>query len=323
MKILVTGGAGFIGSHLAVGLLDAGHDVRILDNFYSGREENLRPFRRDIELLRGDCADPRTARKAVTGIEVVYHEAAVPSVARSVADPLRSHAANGTATLQMLVAARDAGVRRFMFAGSSSVYGNTKELPKREDMTPSPLSPYAIEKLAGELHVRAFAHLYGMETLTLRYFNVFGPRQDPSSPYSGVISLVATALLTGKQPVFYGDGLQSRDFTYVANVVDANLKALDVPVLKGESVNVATSRAITLRELLAELSGLLGVQVRAERRPVRAGDVRHSLADIRRAKKLLGYTPTVDFETGLARTVEWYRQHTEAATRRKKETRRG
>jgi UDP-glucose 4-epimerase len=322
MKVLVTGGAGFIGSHLVEGLINAGHDVRVLDNFFSGREENLRSFRRDIEVQRGDCSDPRAARKAVKGIEVVYHEAAVPSVARSVDDPLRSHTANGTATLQMLVAAREAGVRRFMFAGSSSVYGNTRELPKHEGMKPSPLSPYAIEKLAGEHHVRAFAHLYGMETLTLRYFNVFGPRQDPSSPYSGVISLFTTALLTGRTPVFYGDGRQSRDFTYVANVVDANLRALEVPTLKGESVNVATNRAITLRELLAELAGLLGAPGRAEHRPVRAGDVRHSLADIRAARKLLGYRPSVDFETGLARTVEWYRQQTEAATARRKATRR-
>jgi UDP-glucose 4-epimerase len=316
MNILVTGGAGFIGSHIVEGLLRAGHDVRVLDDFSSGREENLAAVRRDVEIVRGDCADPRVAKKAVKGIEAVFHEAAVPSVARSVDDPVLAHRANGTATLQMLVAARDAGVRRFMYAGSSSVYGNTPVSPKHERLVPAPLSPYALEKLTGESYLRLFSDLYGMETLTLRYFNVFGPRQDPSSAYSGVISLFTTALLRGKTPIYYGDGLQSRDFTYVANVVDGNLRALRAPVAKGDAINVATGKSVTLRELLAGIADLIGEKPRAERRPPRAGDVRHSLADIRKAKRLLGYVPQHDFATGLRKTVDWYREQLPARRKR-------
>src|SRR5215470_4529659 len=226
MKILVTGGAGFIGSHIAEALVRRGHRVRVLDDFFSGRRDNLAAFKHDVEVVRGDCADPAAARRALKGIEVVFHEAAIPSVARSVADPLRSHRANGTATLTMLIAARDAGVRRLVYASSSSVYGETKTLPKRESMDTRPLSPYAAEKLFGEHALRIFHRLFGMETLSLRYFNIFGPRQDPGSPYSGVVSRFATALIAGKVPVIYGDGLQTRDFTYVGNVVDANLRAL-------------------------------------------------------------------------------------------------
>jgi UDP-glucose 4-epimerase len=308
MNILVTGGAGFIGSHLAEALVRSGHRVRILDNFFSGRKENIAGFRRDVELVRGDCADPAAARRSVKGIEVVYHQGAVPSVARSVKDPALSHRANATATLAMLVAARDAGVRRFIYAGSSSVYGDRKELPKRETHDPRPLSPYAVGKLMGEHYLRVFAGLYGMETLTLRYFNVFGPRQDPGSPYSGVISLFVTALLAGRTPVIYGDGGQSRDFTYVANVVEGNLRALKAKGLAGQAVNVATSHRVTLKQLLATLARLLDRPGRARHEPPRAGDIRHSLADIRQARRLLGYRPVVDFETGLRRTVEWYRR---------------
>ena len=221
MKILVTGGAGVIGSHTVEALVRRGHRVRVLDNFYSGKRGNLRRVKDDVELMKGDCADPIAARRAVKGVAAVFHEAAVPSVARSVKDPALSHRANATATLTMLVAARDAGVRRFIYAGSSSVYGDTPTLPKSEALTPRPLSPYAVGKLTGEHYLRVFARLYGMETLTLRYFNVFGPRQDASSPYSGVISLFTTALLRGATPVIYGDGKQSRDFTYVDNVVEA------------------------------------------------------------------------------------------------------
>jgi len=229
---------------------------------------------------------------------------------------LASHRANATATLAMLVAARDAGVRRFLYAGSSSVYGDAKTLPKREDMAPVPLSPYAAGKHAGENFLRIFADLYGMETLTLRYFNVFGPRQDPSSPYSGVISLFATSLLTGKTPVIYGDGRQSRDFTYVDNVVRGNLLGmLGKGPFKGEVVNVATGHRVTLKQLLTAMAKRLGVPARADHRPARAGDIRHSLADIKKARKLLGYKPTVDFETGLSRTLDWYAQ--EYAPRRR------
>jgi UDP-glucose 4-epimerase len=235
MNILVTGGAGFIGSHLVEAFLKKGHRVRVLDDFSSGKMHNLKAVRKDVEILRGDCADPRTASRATRGIEVVYHEGAVPSVARSVKNPSLSHRANATATLEMLNAARESGVRRFIYAGSSSVYGDTKVLPKHEGLEPRPLSPYAAAKLAGEHYLRIFAHLYGLETLTLRYFNIFGPRQDPGSPYSGVISLFSTALLEGKTPVIYGDGRQSRDFTYVANVVEANLRALPAAASRSSS----------------------------------------------------------------------------------------
>ena len=307
MKILVTGGAGFIGSHIVEALVKKGHDVRVLDNFFAGKMENLRAVKGDVEVVRGDCADLKTASRAARGVEAVFHEGAIASVARSVKDPLLSHHANATATLTMLVAARDAGARRFVYAGSSSVYGDTPTLPKHEGMTPMPLSPYAGAKLAGEHYLRIFARLYGMETLTIRYFNVFGPRQDPGSPYSGVISRFTTELLAGRTPLIYGDGLQSRDFTYVANVVDANLRALKAKGLAGQAVNVATGNRITLRQLLAALAAEIGRPAKATRGPARAGDVRHSLADIRAAKKLLGYRPIVDFKTGLRRTVDWYR----------------
>jgi UDP-glucose 4-epimerase len=308
LNILVTGGAGFIGCHLVRALVRDGHTVRVLDDFSSGSRDNLKEVARAIEVLKGDCADPGTAARAAKGIDVVYHEAAVPSVALSVADPARSHRASATATLQMLLAARDAGVRRFVYAGSSSVYGDPPEQPKTESMAPRPLSPYAVGKLTGEFYVRLFASLYGMETLTLRYFNVFGPRQNPGSPYSGVISLFTTALLSGRTPVIYGDGEQSRDFTYVDNVVEANRLALEARGLAGQAVNVATGKSVTLLALLRSLGAITGQPAKARHRKVRAGDIRHSLADIRQARRLLGYRPIVDFQTGLARTVDWYRR---------------
>ncbi len=307
MKILVTGGGGFIGSHLTEALVHAGHEVRVLDDFTAGKRENLATVRRDVEVLRGDCADATMARRATQGIEVVYHQAAIPSVARSVAEPEASHRANATATLVMLEAARQARVRRFLYAGSSSVYGDSKVSPKREELPPQPLSPYAVGKLMGEHYLRIFAELYGMETLTLRYFNVFGPRQDPGSPYSGVISLFTTALLAGRHPVVYGDGRQTRDFTYVANVVAGNLAALRAKGLKGQVVNLATGRSISLRQLLAALGRPAGFRGRPRFLAPRAGDIRHSLADIGRARRLLGYRPQVDFESGLKLTVDWYR----------------
>jgi UDP-glucose 4-epimerase len=242
------------------------------------------------------------------GVEAVFHEAAIPSVTRSVQDPMASHRGNATATLSVLTAARDAGVRRVVYAGSSSVYGDSKRLPKREDMETRPLSPYAVGKLTGEHYLRIFASLYGLETLTLRYFNVFGPRQNAGSPYSGVISLFTAALLASRRPVIYGDGTQSRDFTYVANVVDANLRALAVPAAAGEVMNVATGRRVTLNRLLATLGRLTGRSLRARYLPPRPGDVRHSLADITLARRKLGYRPRVDFEAGLRETVDWYRR---------------
>ncbi|HLA77307.1 MAG TPA: SDR family oxidoreductase [Vicinamibacteria bacterium] len=309
MKVLVTGGAGFIGSHLVEALVRKGHRVRVLDNLSSGRVGNLRAVREQVELLRGDCADLRAAAKAVKGVEVVFHQAAIPSVARSVLDPASSHRGNGTATVTMLVAARDAGVRRFIYAGSSSVYGDSPELPKRESMPAWPLSPYAVGKLMGEHYLRVFANLYGLDTLTLRYFNVFGPRQDASSPYSGVISLFLTALLSGKTPVIYGDGEQSRDFTYVGNVIEANLQALTAKKPRGVVVNVATGQRITLNELLALLARATGRPAKARHAKTRAGDVRHSLADIELARRVLKYRPSIDLEAGLRRTVDWYRSH--------------
>ena len=306
MNILVTGGAGFIGSHLAEALVKRGHRVRVLDDFFSGHRQNLAPVNGNVEILHGDCADPADARRAAKGIEVVYHEGAIPSVARSVADPLRSRRANGTATLTMLLAARDAGVRRFIYASSSSVYGDTPTLPKRETMTPNPLSPYAAEKLSGEHYLRMFHRLFGLETLSLRYFNIFGPRQDPTSPYSGVISRFATALIAGETPVIFGDGRQSRDFTYVGNVVDANLRALTARKLEGETVNIATGRRITLRALLAQMARALGRSAKARFEPARAGDVRHSLADVSKARRLLGYRPRFGLEEGLEKTMAWY-----------------
>jgi UDP-glucose 4-epimerase len=282
--------------------------VRVLDDYSSGKDANLRPFGRRVSLVRGDAADEAAARKACRDVEAVFHLAAMPSVTRSVNDPLHSHRANPTATLTMLVAARDAGVKRFVFAGSSAVYGDSETLPKRETMSAHPLSPYGLGKHSGEEYVRLFASLYGMQTVTLRYFNVFGPRQDASSPYSGVISLFVTALLAGKRPVIYGDGKQTRDFTYIANVVDANLRALRAKGLAGQAVNVATGKRISLLDLHRALSKSLGVNLPPEFRPERAGDIKHSQAAIGAATKLLGYRPTVAFDEGIRRTVAWYRE---------------
>jgi nucleoside-diphosphate-sugar epimerase len=308
MRILVTGGAGFIGGHLVEALIARGHAVRVLDNFRSGRSSNLAAVRSHVEVQRGDCADPRVARRAARGMEAVYHQAAIPSVARSVDDPALSHSANATATLSMLVAARDAGVRLFVYASSSSVYGDSQRLPKRESFDPQPLSPYAVGKLMGEHYLRVFASLYGMETLSLRYFNIFGPRQDASSSYSGVISLFATALLARKTPVIYGDGKQSRDFTYVDNVVDANLGALAVRGLSGQVVNVATGKRTDLLQLLRLLAAEIGRPARARHLASRKGDVRDSVADVRAARRLLGFEPRVDLAAGIRRTVDWYRE---------------
>jgi UDP-glucose 4-epimerase len=308
MKILVTGGAGFIGSHLVEALLGQGHTVRVLDDFSSGREANLKPFGRKVSLVRGDGADEGDARKACRGVQAVFHLAAMPSVTRSVQDPMGSHRANQTATLTMLLAARDAGVKRFVYAGSSSVYGDSETLPKRESMPTKPLSPYGLGKLTGEQYVRLFSSLYGMQTLTLRYFNVFGPRQDARSPYSGVISLFVTALLSGRRPLIYGDGHQTRDFTYIANVVDANLRALKARGLRGQALNVATGKRISLLDLHRALSRELRVDLPPVFRAPRAGDIQHSQADVREARKLLGYRTSVPFKEGIRRTVAWYRE---------------
>lgn len=305
---LITGGAGFIGSHLAASLIARGEQVRIADNFATGRRENLPHLGPEIELVEGDLADTEVARRAVSGADYVLHQAAIPSVPRSVSDPLGSHRANVDATLNVLVASRDAGVRRVVYAGSSSVYGDTPTLPKVETMATMPLSPYALQKLIGEQYLQQFTALYGLETVSIRYFNVFGPRQDPSSPYSGVIALFVTRLLGGLPPTITGDGEQTRDFTYVSNVVDGVLRAATAPNAAGQVINVATGRQISINELARTLTRLIGVEVEPEYLPARTGDVRHSLADISRARELLGYEPTVDLEEGLSRTVEWYRE---------------
>ena len=309
---LVTGGAGFIGSHLVEELTRRGERVRVVDNFSTGKRANLEHVA-GVELIVGDLADPDVARRAVDGVEFVLHQAAIPSVPRSVSDPLTSHRANIDATFNVLLAARDAGVRRVVYAGSSSAYGDTPTLPKREDMPTSPLSPYALQKLVGEQYAQLFTALYGLETVTIRYFNVFGPRQDPSSPYSGVISLFISALVEGRQAVIFGDGEQTRDFTYVANDVDGVLRACHSPDAAGQVINVATAGRVSLNHLFATLCHLLAVEATPRYDAPRAGDVRDSQADISRAATLLGYQPLVPFAEGLRRTVEWYRATRTAA----------
>ena len=304
---LVTGGAGFIGSHLAEELLRRGQRVRVADSLITGKRANLDVIK-GAEFLEGDLAEAGFAAKACEGMDYVLHQAAIPSVPRSVDDPITSNRANITATLNVLVGARNAGVKRLVYAGSSSAYGDTPTLPKREDMPASPKSPYALQKLVGEQYCRLFTDLYGFETVTIRYFNVFGPRQDPASPYSGVISLFATALPAGKQPVIYGDGEQTRDFTYIANVVDGVLKACEAPKAAGETINVATGRRISLNELLRTLNTIVGSSLPALYKDARSGDVRDSQADISKAKALLGYTPTISLEEGLRLTLDWCRK---------------
>ena len=304
---LVTGGAGFIGSHLAQTLVDRGETVRIADDLSTGRRANLAAIDGRAEVLTGDLADVSFARAAVDGMEYVLHQAAIPSVPRSVTDPLTSHRSNLDATVSLLVAARDAGIRRLVYAGSSSAYGNTNDLPKREDMTPQPLSPYALQKLVGEQYLQLFTALYGLDTVTIRYFNVFGPRQDPSSPYSGVIALFITRLLAGEPPIITGDGEQTRDFTYIDNVVDGVLRAATSPAAAGQVINVATGRRISINQLASTLLALLGSPLTPVYVESRAGDVRDSLADLTRARTLLGYEPHVSFEDGLQRTIDWYR----------------
>lgn len=304
---LVTGGAGFIGSHISERLVREGHRVRVLDDFSSGNEANLESFGSDIELFRGDIRDSSMVQRATEGVDVVFHEAALGSVPRSVADPVTTHEVNITGTLNVFLAARDAGVKRVVYASSSSVYGETPVLPKSEDMMPQPLSPYALSKLAGEHYASVFKHVYGFEIVALRYFNIFGPRQDPESQYAAVIPRFLTALLSGQRPVVYGDGGQSRDFTYVDNVVDANLLASEAEGVAGRAFNVACGGRYTLLELLSKLKEIIGTDIDPVHEPPRAGDVRDSQASIEAAQDGLGYRVSVDFEEGLRRTVEWFR----------------
>jgi nucleoside-diphosphate-sugar epimerase len=303
---LVTGGAGFIGSHLTEALVRRGHAVRVLDNLSTGKRRNLEHIN-GVEFIEGDLADLSACVRAVQGIDYVLHQAAIPSVPRSVKDPISSNRANIDGSLNILVAARDAGVRRLVYAGSSSAYGDTPTLPKREDMPTRPLSPYALQKLVAEQYCQMFTALYGLETVTIRYFNVFGPRQDPGSAYSGVISLFSTALLEGRQPTIYGDGEQTRDFTYVANVVDGVLRACEAPNASGEVINVATGGRISLNDLLRTMNAIVGTSIEPIFAEGRTGDVRDSQADISKAQTLLGYTPTVGLEDGLRDTLDWCR----------------
>jgi nucleoside-diphosphate-sugar epimerase len=304
---LVTGGAGFIGSHLVDELLQRGEQVRVLDNFFSGKRANL-PNDNRFEIVEGDIRDRATVERAMAGVEYVLHQAALPSVQRSVIDPLASNEVNVNGTLNLLVAARDQKVKRFVFASSSSVYGNSPTLPKHEEMPTQPLSPYAVSKLAGERYCLAFHQVYGLPTVALRYFNVFGPKQDPNSEYSAVIPKFVTALLAGQPPLIHGDGLQSRDFTFIKNVVQANLLACEKPEAVGYALNVACNERYTLLDLHRSLSAIIGRNIQPEFDQVRSGDVKHSQASIDLAGKLLGYRPVVDWDSGLRQTVEWYQQ---------------
>lgn len=312
---LVTGGAGFIGSHLVEELIRRGEQVRVLDNLSSGKRRNLAHIP-GVEFLEGDIVDPAACARATEGVDYVLHQAAIPSVPRSVKDPVTSNRSNIDGTLNILVAARDAGVKRLVYAGSSSAYGDTPTQPKHEEMPTNPLSPYALQKLVGEQYGQMFTRLYGLETVTIRYFNVFGPRQDPGSPYSGVISLFSTAVLEGRQPTIYGDGGQTRDFTYIANVVDGVLRACHAPEVAGVVINVATGGRISLNDLLQVMNGLVGTALSPLYAEARQGDVRDSQADITKARTRLGYTPLVSLEEGLRRTLEWARSESSVVASR-------
>jgi nucleoside-diphosphate-sugar epimerase len=303
---LVTGGAGFIGSNIVDELLVRGHAVRVLDNFATGREENLAQARDRVELIRGDVRDPVAVDHAVEGADFVLHQAALASVPRSIADPVANNEVNVQGTLNVLVAARRHGVKRVVYASSSSVYGDSEELPKLESMPPNPKSPYAVAKLAGEYYCRVFADLHGMTTVSLRYFNVFGPRQDPNSQYSAVIPIFVKALVEGRAPSIHGDGEQSRDFTYVANVVEANLLACEAKVQGGRVYNIACGGRFTLNHLYATLAARIGANLEPIYGPPRAGDVKHSMAGVDRIRRELGYSVSVPFDEGIERTVSWY-----------------
>ncbi|HUV05653.1 MAG TPA: SDR family oxidoreductase [Armatimonadota bacterium] len=312
---LVTGGAGFIGSHIVDRLVELRQTVRVLDNFCTGRIENIEHSLDKIELIKGSIVDMDTVRKAVEGMDFVLHQAAIPSVPRSVDDPLGSNEANITGTLNVLIAARDSGVKRVVYASSSSVYGDTPSLPKVEDMPPDPLSPYALTKLAGEYYCKMFTKLYGLETVVLRYFNVFGPRQDPNSQYAAVIPKFLILMAEGRRPTIYGDGLQSRDFTYVENNVTANLLACERPDVAGEVLNIACGESFSLLDLVDHLNRILGKSVKPMLSAPRPGDVKHSSADIQKARRLLGFSPEVDFYDGLQKLAIRFRGGGARATR--------
>jgi nucleoside-diphosphate-sugar epimerase len=314
-RVLVTGGGGFIGSHLVSRLAAEGYEVRVLDNFATGRRENLAGLGSEVEVVEGDLQSYERVHTAVRECEVVFHQGALPSVPRSVADPLTTNAVNVIGTLNVLLASRDSGVRRVVFASSSSVYGATPELPKREDLPVAPISPYAVTKLAGESYCRSFSEVYGLETVTLRYFNVFGPRQDPLSQYAAVIPRFIGAGLDGVEMTIYGDGEQSRDFTYIDNVIEANILAMRSASAAGQVFNAACGERITVNRLVEELGAILGTEVAARHVAPRAGEVQHSLADLSRAAEQLGYKPTVPFAEGLARAVAYFREQADVGFR--------
>ncbi|HWX94982.1 MAG TPA: SDR family oxidoreductase [Terriglobales bacterium] len=312
---LITGVAGFIGSSIARALLKGGEQVRGIDNFSTGKRENIAEILTRIDFHEADLLDAAAMKNACRGVDCVFHQAAIPSVPKSVQDPLGSNQANVDGTVNILIAARDAKARRVVYAASSSAYGDTPTLPKHEEMAPNPISPYAVAKLASEYYMTSFYRCYGLETVSLRYFNIFGPRQDPTSPYSGVLAKFITQMLRGEQPTIFGDGGQSRDFTYIDNAVDANLLASKAPADKaaGRVFNVATGTRADLNETFSLLKKLTGYSGSVKYGPDREGDVKHSLADISRCEKQLGYHPQVNFEEGLRRTVEWYRGDSKAA----------
>jgi nucleoside-diphosphate-sugar epimerase len=307
---LVTGGAGFIGSHIVEELLKRREKVRVLDNFSTGKRENITPFLKEIELIEGDIRESKIVKKAMKGVDYVLHQAALPSVFRSIKDPITTNEVNVLGTLNILMAAKEARVKKVVYASSSSVYGDTPTLPKREDMKSFPLSPYALSKLAGEEYSRLFFSLYGLETIILRYFNIFGPRQDPASQYAAVIPKFISSLLNGERPTIYGDGEQSRDFTYVSNVVRANLLATTLKIKEG-IFNIACGKRITVNELVKGLNGIMNMNIEPLYTDPRPGDVRHSQADISKAKEALGYRIEINFEEGLKKTVEWFRREPE------------
>ncbi|GMV96934.1 MAG: SDR family oxidoreductase [Phycisphaerae bacterium] len=306
---LVTGGAGFIGSHIVERLVRDGQPVRVLDDFSSGKRENLAGFGSKVEVVEGDLRRPEDCRRACRGVEVVFHQGAVPSVPKSVADPATTHAVNVDGTFNLLMAAREAGCRRVIYAASSSAYGESAELPKRERALPEPLSPYAVNKLVGEYYCRVFSACYGLETLSLRYFNVFGPRQDPRSQYAAAIPAFVTAILRDQPPTVYGDGEQTRDFTYIDNVVHANLLAAKAPRARGEVLNVACGERVSVNAIIRQINELLGKKIKPVYAPERPGDVKHSLADITAARELIGFEPVVGFDEGLRRAIDWYRHN--------------
>jgi nucleoside-diphosphate-sugar epimerase len=306
MKYLVTGGAGFIGSHIVEALLKSGQEVRVLDNFSTGKRENIASFGRDIHLIEGDIRDADAVSKAVRGVDVIFHEAAVPSVPRSVREPQFTHDVNVNGTLGLLLAAKDDGVSRFVYASSSSAYGDTPTLPKVEEMAPAPLSPYAVQKLMGEYYTRVFCLVYGLPTVALRYFNVFGPRQDPESEYAAVIPKFITRMMARKQPLIYGDGAQTRDFTYIENIVTANLLAAERGQCLGEVMNISTGQSLDLITLARTIGSVMDVSADPIFEPAQEGDIKHSYGNISKAERLLGYSVRVGLEEGLSRTVQWY-----------------